>query len=272
MARRRMGRRMTSTQELPIPPLEMRKLVGPTDVSSFDNPTGKLLIPELEPAQYRRVYDFGCGCGRVARQLIQQDPRPEHYVGADLHRGMIEWCRTNLAPRAPGFEFHHHDVFNLGFNPGPDKPSTAPLPGPDASFSLILAWSVFTHLDQDQAVHYMSECARLLEPTGVLFTTWFLFDKRYFPMMQDFQNALYINITDSSNAVIFDLQWLRRTAGEAGLVIHSVSPPAIRGFHWSVSMTHRREGVDEVEFPPDVAPLGSEPPPFASANPHQIGL
>ena len=31
-------------------------------------------------------------------------------------------------------------------------------------------------------------------------------------MMQDFQNALYINDVDPSNAVIFDREWLRREA------------------------------------------------------------
>ena len=31
-------------------------------------------------------------------------------------------------------------------------------------------------------------------------------------MMQDFQNALYINDVDPTNAVIFDREWLRREA------------------------------------------------------------
>ncbi len=72
---------------LPLPPHEMRMLVGPLDPALFDNPDGKLVFPGLEPTQFRSVLDFGCGCGRVARQLIQQRPRPERYVGLDLHAG-----------------------------------------------------------------------------------------------------------------------------------------------------------------------------------------
>jgi SAM-dependent methyltransferase len=101
----------TSATILPIPPPEMRALVGPTDPAAFDNPSHGLVYPYLGADRYRRVFDFGCGCGRVARQLIQQRPRPERYLGIDLHRGMVEWARTNLAPAAPGFEFKHHRVY-----------------------------------------------------------------------------------------------------------------------------------------------------------------
>ena len=45
-------------------------------------------------------------------------------------------------------------------------------------------------------------------------------------MMQDFQNALYINDVDPTNAVIFDRDWVRREAGAAGLTIHRVAQPA----------------------------------------------
>jgi SAM-dependent methyltransferase len=126
----------------------MRALVGPTDTAAFDNPTGSLVYPYIEPDQYRHVFDFGCGCGRVARQLILQSPRPERYVGIDLHRGMIEWARANLAPAAENFEFHHHDVYNRSFNPGEGLPEVAPFPADDAAFSLVNAFSVFTHLTE----------------------------------------------------------------------------------------------------------------------------
>jgi SAM-dependent methyltransferase len=231
--------------------------VGPVDPEAFDNPSGDLVFPYLDEALYARFFDFGCGCGRVARQLLQQRTRPERYVGIDLHKGMVRWCRENLEPVAPGFEFHHHDVHNEAFNPGRGKPLTAPLPAPDSSFSLVNAWSVFTHLTQDQAKFYLREIARILEPGGVLNATWFLTDKRLFPFMLEDQNALYINLTEPSNAVIFDRDWVRRTAAEAGLTAVAVTPPELRGYHWVVVMTPTGEGVQEAEFPPDEAPLSA---------------
>ncbi len=190
--------------ELPVPPLEMRRLVGPTDPGFYDNPGGELVYPYLSPESFRAFFDFGCGCGRVARQLMLQRPSPELYVGVDLHPAMIEWCKLNLHPAAPNFHFHHHDVFNVAFNPGPHKPLTIPFPVEDSQFTMVNAISVFTHLTERQAEYYLRECARILRPDGVLHASWFLFDKADHPMMDDSSNALYVSYTDPSAAVLFD--------------------------------------------------------------------
>jgi hypothetical protein len=76
--------------------------------------------------------------------------------------------------------------------------------------------------------------------------------------MQDFQAALYINDRDPSNAVIFDRDWLRRTAAANRLAIYWVKPPAVRGYHWITLMTPRREGVAEADFPEDRAPISDD--------------
>ncbi|HWI95772.1 MAG TPA: class I SAM-dependent methyltransferase [Solirubrobacterales bacterium] len=246
------------TSELPFPPLEMRENVGPTQTAAFDNPYGEPIFPDLPAEAYRSILDFGCGCGRLARQLIQQQPRPASYLGIDLHAGMIEWCQANLAPHASGFEFRHHDVFYEAWNPGEGKPATAPFPSGDGSRTLVIAHSVFTHLIQAHAEYYLSEVARVLADDGVFEATWFLFDKRGMPMMQEFQNALYINDVDPTNAVIFDRAWLVETAGKNGLAIASVLPPKARGFHWRVRMKPGETGFTVADFPEDAAPVSSE--------------
>jgi len=96
---------------LPFPELGMRQLVGPTELSAYDNPGGTLVYPWLPAETYETVFDFGCGCGRVARQLVLQRPSPTSYVGIDLHAGMIEWCQQNLRPAAPNFNFYHLRCF-----------------------------------------------------------------------------------------------------------------------------------------------------------------
>jgi len=263
---------LPSLAELPLPPARMRALVGETNPTSYDNPDGAPLFPYMDDAQYEAVLDFGCGCGRLARQFIQQRPRPKRYIGVDLHAGMIAWCNENLAPAAEGFEFHHHDIRNAGLNPGADKPSVLPLPAEDDSVTLAVGWSVFTHILEVEAEHYLHEISRVLRPGGRFTGTFFLFEKAAFPMLQDFQNALYINPDDPTNAVIFDRDWLRRAAQRAGLVIARAEPPDVRGFHWRIDLAPPGPGVTEVELQADEAAFGAVPPPLMPVAAHRIGV
>jgi SAM-dependent methyltransferase len=257
--------------ELPLPPEEMRRLVGPTEPALFDNPSGRLVLPSVPAEAYDSILDFGCGCGRLARQFIQQRPRPRAYLGIDLHRGMVQWCERNLAPHAAGFRFEHHDVWNQAFNP---KGSRAPgaFPVPPRSVSLVNAWSVFTHLVEAQAGHYLAEVERVLREDGYFHSTWFLFDKSGFPMMQEFQNTLYINETDPTNAVIFDRRWLLETVARLGLKLVAATPPALRGYQWMLLMTRRSHPRPEVELPEDHAATGIARPPLSPPDAEKIGL
>lgn len=260
-----------SDDPLPLPPLEMRQLVGPTDPAAFDNPSGNPIFANVSESHFESVLDFGCGCGRLARQLIQQRARPRRYLGFDLHPGMIRWCQRELAPRAPGFDFVHHDIYNPAFNPDRTKPDWLPMPAPDAAFTFMVALSVFTHTTQAQAEHYLREAARVLHPNGVLVASWFLFQKRFFPMMHDWQNTLYINIEDPTNATIFDCEWLEASLRNLGLGVVETVQPSLRGYQWLLHICHISLGRPIIHIPQDRAPFGRLPPPIPIMDPTTVG-
>lgn len=108
----------------------------------------------------------------------------------------------------------------------------ARFPASDQSFKLVFAWSVFTHILEERAGFYLGEARRVLQADGLLVSTCFLFGRRYFPMLQHNQNALYINPADPTNAIIFDCAWLEAALAANGLSIAHATPPAVRGYHW----------------------------------------
>lgn len=244
-----------------MPPADLRILVGHTTEDTFDNPTGEPVFADVEPTAYDSVLDWGCGCGRWARRLMMQDVPPARYIGVDLHKGMVEWCQSNLTAHDPNFTFHHHDVFNAGLNPD-GVGSVAPLPADDSSVGLFIAWSVFTHVTQESASFYLTELARVLRPDGVAKTTWFLFDKQDFPMMQDFQNALYINDADPTNAVIFDKKWLLDELTANGLYLRDARKPGARGFQQQLNICVAGDGDVHAELPLDDGETIRKPPPL----------
>jgi len=203
--------------------------------------------------------------------MIQQRPQPRSYFGIDLHRGMIKWCQDNLTVNAPHFRFSHFDAYNIGLNP---SGSTTPLafPTTDNTFTLLNAWSVFTHILETDVEFYLREVRRVLTDDAMFVSTWFLMDKVFFPMMQEFQNALYINPVDPTNAAIFDRAWVQEAFAAAGLRIVNVTPPKVRGFAWILIATTRSD-LPEAEFPVDSAPFGLRRPPHELKRPaSEIGL
>jgi len=63
----------------------------------------------------------------------------------------------------------HLDVRNAHYNPGGTlSPDEALFPADDASIDVAFGASIFTHLLEPAARHYLAETARCLRPGGVL--------------------------------------------------------------------------------------------------------
>ncbi|MFA5770960.1 MAG: class I SAM-dependent methyltransferase [Patescibacteria group bacterium] len=261
---------LSKKTQIPVPPLEMRKLVGPTNISEFDNPEGKLIYSCLKEKDYQKVFDFGCGCGRLARQLLMQKVVPKKYTGIDLHQGMINWCITHLSPCNENFEFIHYNAYYKAFNPtGSTK--LLPFPVEHNRYTLAIASSVFTHLVEEEVDFYLTEIINALENSGVFLASWFIFEKMYFPMMQEFQNSLYINLDDPTNAVIYDKNWLLDIYSKHGLSIEIIKPPGARGFQWVV-VARKIDRKHQTTFPQDDAPISIVRASLLKEDPYKIGL
>jgi len=103
--------------------------------------------------QGQRVLDFGCGSGRMLRQLYDFTSQSEFW-GVDIQAEHIFWCQRYLSP-----------PYRFAIT------TTIPhLPFEDNSFDLIYSGSVFTHID-DLADAWLLEIRRILRPGGFLYFT-----------------------------------------------------------------------------------------------------
>jgi SAM-dependent methyltransferase len=104
-------------------------------------------------ADFERLLEFGCGCGRFLRHLGSLADRVEIH-GTDIDAEMIEWLRANLS-------YGRYEV----------APHEPPLPYPDHHFDLVINCSVFTHLDERLQDLWLGELQRITRPNGLLLLT-----------------------------------------------------------------------------------------------------
>jgi len=230
-----------------MPPIKLRRMVTPND-ADFDHPAGEPVYADIPAKAYDAVFDFGCGCGRIARKLMLQRPRPRRYVGIDVHRGMIDWCSKNLTRVDQGFQFLHHDVWSPSYGLGNSYRLAEPFPTKDDEFTLVLGNSIFTHLYRQQTEYYLSEVARILSPRGVAITSWFFFDNDSYPSLEGGPYSLYVSETDPTHAVIYDRKWFIDTVRRCGLGVALTRPPRVAGSTWQVRL-ERRTSMTVDRFP-----------------------
>src|SRR4051794_9410607 len=152
----------------PLPPDSLLWSVGGSSVENFlvvADFWEQMMAPYIAPAS--TVLEIGCGCGRSARPLLRH-PYVARYIGFDVIAANVEWCSRFLAPLSGGrAAFHHYDLYSAEYNPtAQKKASELVFPCEDAGAQLVIANSVFTHLLEPDAIHYLAEIERTLTPSG----------------------------------------------------------------------------------------------------------
>lgn len=122
------------------------------------------IAARISPKAQPFYVDIGCGYGKMARFLALD--RGCRFLGMDIDKGSIAWCREAFADQ-PGFAFEHLDLASPIANPdGVMDPATVHLPCEDGVADTIVCASLFTHLIEPVFIHYMGEVERLLSPVG----------------------------------------------------------------------------------------------------------
>jgi SAM-dependent methyltransferase len=135
-----------------------------------------LMNVHLEQKESNWILDVGCGTGLMGiagEPFLGPDGR---YVGIDVAARDIEFCRSHYP--AETFEFIHLDINNPAYAPAQSGKGVK-WPLANARFDLVTALSVWTHMNQEDALFYFREVNRVLKPDGISIITFFLLDGQY---------------------------------------------------------------------------------------------
>lgn len=103
-----------------------------------------------------KILEWGCGPGRIVRQLQRLGEAMELKIfGCDYNRASITWCTSAI----PGVRFALNEL-------------APPLPFEGNFFDVVYSLSVFTHLSEEMHHAWLKENLRVLKHGGLLlFTT-----------------------------------------------------------------------------------------------------
>ena len=107
-------------------------------------------------SSFQSILDWGCGSGRVIQHVQHLSGEEVKISGIDVDVNAVNWCKANLSS---SLNISSCDL-------------TTPTNFEANSFDIIYAYSVLTHLRENDAVSWINEMHRILKPGGYfLFTT-----------------------------------------------------------------------------------------------------
>jgi SAM-dependent methyltransferase len=130
--------------------------IGGGDFDEIGRLELSVLVQEgLQPTS--SLLDFGCGTGRLSVHAVPY-LSGGRYVGVDISETMISRARDRIVPLAPAggcvvdLRRQTDETFEMS----------------DGSLDTICAFSVFTHMEHEDAYRYLQAMHRLLRPGGLL--------------------------------------------------------------------------------------------------------
>jgi ubiquinone/menaquinone biosynthesis C-methylase UbiE len=134
----------------------------------YENRAREELLRHSAPAQARSIFEFGCGTGRFAENLLAQHaPAEARYLGLDISPTMVRLARARLAR----FGARAQVVLTAG---------DTRLPAATSGFDRFFSTYVLDLLAEEEIRSVLDEAHRVLAPGGLLglvslthgFTVW----------------------------------------------------------------------------------------------------
>lgn len=122
-----------------------------------------------------KVLDIGSGIGRTAIALTQFLKQGGTYDGFDVVKKGVDWCTERIQSPTVPFTFKYIPLYNDLYNESGSEARSFVFPYKENSFNVVFSFSVFTHMRIEEIENYFREIKRVLNDTGICFSTFFTY-------------------------------------------------------------------------------------------------
>lgn len=171
--------RIRRTKNIQLIPDAFRRRGGKVSYAEWAHVIGifqTLLYQSLDEKAGNRVLDVGCGTGLLGIAAMPLVTDGGMYTGIDVIKKDIAYCRS-VFPSVSS-EFIHFNLANATYSSGQSK-ELKPWPIESSSQDAVTALSVWTHLNERDAIFYLKEVERVLKPGARAVISFFRLDKLY---------------------------------------------------------------------------------------------
>lgn len=193
-----------------------------------------LLVARARLQPSHSVLDIGSGNGAKARPLTTYLNSVGQYVGFDVVREGVEWCKTAYK-KYPNFQFDHADLMSDWYNKSAGVSAVNfEFPYEADQFDVAFMASVVTHLLPAELENYLAQTFRVLKPGGCLLATCYLVNDlncgKHSALVQGCSFSPYkidgcwvLDNNSPSRGVAYDEFFLRRLCKRIGFVVSEIT-------------------------------------------------
>lgn len=135
-----------------------------------------IIYLHLDKKEGNNILDVGCGTGLLsiaAQSFIENNGS---YIGLDINKEEIEFCKKHYSH--PNISFIHNNSKNPYYTKE-EQEDNVPWNIKSNSIDLVTALSVWTHLNEDDAIYFFKEVSRVLKKDGKAIITFFYLNEVY---------------------------------------------------------------------------------------------
>jgi SAM-dependent methyltransferase len=234
-----------------------------------------------------KVLDIGCGCGRSAAAMASFLRPPAQFVGVDIIPDLINFCRREITSRHPNFNFfalrQESEQYQSFINRDSPTQWIDSLSALDDDFDLVIAFSLFTHLDAVAATSMLDMVWRRLREGGYAVLSFFVLNPFSRRSILAGQSNVFRNINPQEEVVIDDFNGANSAVGfdEAALLdlisrgrfgrprsIHYGTWSCATGLHYQDILVLRKDPPLPEHFDPAAYLTANPDVRAAGMNPH----